>query len=148
MSKSTNKIICMIAQASYPGDPRIRRQAEALEKAGFEVDILCRPSGAQKKVEKFSKVTAYRIINAPRQDSIVKWIYYSSLFFMMAFIKIQFLHVKRKYRVIQIHNMPDHLIFSAIVQKLLGVQLVIDIHDLTVEMFQEKWQGKKKSFIS
>ena len=147
MAKSNNKIICMIAQASYPGDPRIRRQAEALDKAGFEVDVLCRPSGSQKKVEKFGKVTAYRLVNAPRQDSIVKWIYYSSLFFVMAFIKIQFLYVKRKYNVIQIHNMPDHLIFSAIVQKIFKVPLVIDIHDLTVEMFQEKWQGKKRPII-
>ena len=149
MKKINSKRVCMVAMASYPGDPRIRRQAEALEQAGYEVDILCRfsSSGTQPKVEKFGKVTAYRIMNAPRQESMLKYLLISTIFLFVAFIKIQPLHLKNKYSMFQAHNMPDHLIFIGIIQKLLGVPLILDIHDLTVELFEEKWPGKKNLFL-
>ena len=137
----------MIAQASYPGDPRIRREAEALEKAGCEIDVLCRPSGSQAKVEKFGNVTAYRITKAPSQENILKWIYYSSLFLIKSFWKIQFLYLKRRYNVIHVHNLPDFLVFAATFQKLLRVPVILDLHDLSVELFRSKWQNKKGTFL-
>jgi len=149
MDTEKKKVVCMVAMASYPGDPRIRRQAEALEQAGYEVDILCRhsSSGIQPKVEKFGRVTAYRIMNAPRQESMLKYLLISTIFLFVAFFKIQPLHLKRKYSMFQAHNMPDHLVFIGIIQKILGVPLILDIHDLTVELFEEKWPGKKNLFL-
>ncbi len=149
MNKIKKKVVCMVAMASYPGDPRIRRQAEALEQAGYEVDILCRHSSSsiQPKAEKFGKVTAYRIMDAPRQESMLKYLMISSVFFIVAFFKIQPLYFKRRYTMIQAHNMPDHLIFIGMIQKLFGVHLILDIHDLTVELFEEKWPGAKKIFL-
>ena len=145
MNETKNTVICMVAMASYPGDPRIRRQAEALEREGYEVDILCRhsSSGIQPKVEKFGKVTAYRIMNAPRQENMLKYLLISTIFLFIAFFKIQLLYLRRQYRIIQTHNLPDHLIFAGIVQKMLGVKLVLDIHDLTVELLNEKWSNKR-----
>ena len=149
MKNVNRKRVCMVAMASYPGDPRIRRQAEALEKAGYEIDILCRHSstGLQPKVEKFGKVTAYRIMNAPRQESMIKYLLISIIFFLVAFVKVQPLYLKRRYTIFQAHNMPDHLIFIGIIQKILGVRLILDIHDLTVELYEEKWPGNKKLLI-
>jgi len=43
--------------------------------------------------------------------------------------------------------MPDYLIFVAFIQKLLKVPLILDIHDLTLELFEEKWPGLKYKFI-
>lgn len=149
MNNLKRKVICMVAMASYPGDPRIRRQAEALEQAGYEVDILCRHSSSsiQPKVEKFGNVAAYRIMDAPRQESMLKYLIISTIFFVVAFVKIQKLYFKRRYTMIQAHNMPDHLIFIGMIQKLFGVHLILDIHDLTVELFEEKWPGAKKLFL-
>jgi len=76
-----------------------------------------------------------------------KYLSVSSIFFLLAFIKIQTLFLKRRYKVIQAHNLPDHLIFIGIIQKLFGVHLILDIHDLTVELFEEKWSGNKNLFL-
>ena len=35
--------------------------------------------------------------------------------------------------------MPDHLVFVAFFQRLFGIPVVLDIHDLTLELFREKW---------
>jgi glycosyltransferase involved in cell wall biosynthesis len=86
-------------------------------------------------------------MDAPRQESMLKYLMISTIFFIVAFFKIQMLHLKRRYKMIQAHNMPDHLIFIGVIQKLFGVHLILDIHDLTVELFEEKWPGAKKIFL-
>jgi len=137
----------MIAMASYPGDPRIRRQAEALEQAGYKVDVLCRYSGNQPPKERIGNVTAYRIMNAPPSESKIIYILQSVLFIVVAFFRLLSLSIKRQYRVIQAHNLPDYLIFSGILHKFLGVKLILDIHDPSVDLFEEKWPGKKNRLL-
>ncbi|MCH7964084.1 MAG: glycosyltransferase family 4 protein [Bacteroidetes bacterium] len=141
------KRVCMIAMSSYPIDPRIRRQAEALDEAGYEVDILCRNSGDQPSKEKFGNVTAYRIMNAPRQDSKIKYFMVSIIFLFVAFFRLVFLSIKRKYLVIQVHNLPDYLIFAGLLHKIFGAKLILDIHDPSVDLFDEKWPGKKNKIL-
>ena len=142
-----SKRICMIAMASYPGDPRIRRQAEALEQAGYKVDVLCRYSGNQPPKERIGNVTAYRIMNAPPRENQIIYILQSVLFLVVAFFRLLSLSIKRQYGVIQAHNLPDYLIFSGILHKFLGVKLILDIHDPSVDLFEEKWPGKKNRLL-
>ncbi|HKI77828.1 MAG TPA: glycosyltransferase family 4 protein [Ignavibacteriaceae bacterium] len=137
----------MIAMASYPGDPRIRRQAEALEQVGYEVDVLCRYSGNQPPKERIGNVTAYRIMNAPPRENQIIYILQSFLFIIVAFFRLLPLSIKRRYKVIQAHNLPDYLIFAAILQKIFGVKLILDIHDPSVDLFEEKWPGKKNGTL-
>jgi glycosyltransferase involved in cell wall biosynthesis len=147
MVKNNNKIICMIAMASYPGDPRIRRQAEALVEAGYEVDVLCRYSGKQPAIEKFGNVTAYRIMNAPARENKNIYFLQTIIFLSVAFFRLFFLLLKRRYSVIHAHNLPDYLVFSGALHKLFGVKLILDIHDPSVDLFEEKWPGKKNRII-
>jgi len=158
-----NKTICMIAMASYPGDPRIRRQAEALEKKGYKVDIICRYSPSikqksreksggitvykQKSREEFGGITAYRIMNAPNQENRINYLIQSILFIIVAFMRLSLLSLKKKYSLIQVHNLPDYLIFVGILHKLFGVKLILDIHDPSVDLFEEKWPGKKNKLF-
>jgi glycosyltransferase involved in cell wall biosynthesis len=137
----------MIAMASYPGDPRIRRQVEALDEAGYEVDVLCRYSGEQPPKEKFGNVTAYRIMNAPPRENKIVYFIQSVLFLILAFFRLVPLSIKRKYKVIQAHNLPDYLVFAGIFHKLFGVKLLLDIHDPSVDLFEEKWPGKKNKAL-
>ena len=133
--------------ASYPGDPRIRRQAEALDEAGYEVDVLCRYSGKQTPIEKFGNVTAYRIMNAPSRENKIIYFLQSVLFLIVAFFRLLPLSIKRNYKVIQAHNLPDYLIFAGVLHKIFGVKLILDIHDPSVDLFEEKWPGKKNRLL-
>ena len=142
------KTICMITISSYPHDPRIRREVEELEKNGYEIDIISISFENQKKIEKYGNITAYRVAEyLPGREEMVQYLVYSFLYMIKSFFKLQQLHKKRKYSLIQIHNMPDYLIFVAFIQKLLKVPLILDIHDLTLELFEEKWPGLKYKFI-
>ncbi|MCH7771810.1 MAG: glycosyltransferase family 4 protein [Bacteroidetes bacterium] len=137
----------MIAMASYPGDPRIRRQAEALDEAGYEVDVLCRYSGKQPPKERIGNVTAYRIMNAPSRENKIFYFLQSIVFLAVAFFRLLILSITKRYKVIQAHNLPDYLIFAAILHKVFGVKLILDIHDPSVDLFEEKWPGKKNKAL-
>lgn len=141
------KRICMIAMASYPGDPRIRRQAEALDEAGYEVDILCRYSGKQPPKERIGNVTAYRIMNAPSRENKIFYFLQSIVFLAVAFFRLLILSITKRYKVIQAHNLPDYLIFVGVFHKIFGVKLILDIHDPSVDLFEEKWPGKKNKAL-
>lgn len=146
-NSSAPKRICMIAMASYPGDPRIRRQVEALSKAGYEIDVLCRYSGKQPPKENFGNVTAYRIMHAPPRENKIIYLLQSMLFLIVAFFRLIPLSIKRKYKIIQAHNLPDYLIFAGIFHKLFGVKLLLDIHDPSVDLFEDKWPGEKNKVL-
>lgn len=137
----------MITMSSYPEDTRIMRQVVALESAGYEVDILCRTYQNQSRIEKFKNATAYRIMSAPPKESALAYVIQSLFFIFIVFFRLQVLAVKRKYMIIQTHNLPDYLIFTSVIQKLFGVKLILDIHDPSVELYMTKWPDKKNSAI-
>ncbi len=142
-----SKRVCMIAMASYPGDPRIRRQVEALDEAGYEVDVLCRYSGKQPPKQKFGNVTAYRIMNAPSRENKIFYFLQSIVFLAVAFFRLLILSITKRYKVIQAHNLPDYLIFVGVFHKIFGIKLILDIHDPSVDLFEEKWPGKKNKAL-
>lgn len=142
-----NFTVCMITQSAYPNDPRVRRQAEVLDQQGIETDILCLKLDGQTEVEKYNNITAIRILQDSRQEKMAFYILQSIKFFIKSFLKIQKLHKERKYSVIQVHNMPDFHVFAGLFQKIAGVPVVLDIHDLTPELFSSKWTGVKNRIL-
>ncbi len=133
----------MISQSPYPFDPRVRRQAEKLAASGFEVDILCLPLENEPEIEKFGdRITAFRVLKKNTgQDSIKKYLWVSINFFVLSFIRLMKLNRIRNYRLIQIHNMPDVHVFTAVIQKWNKIPVLLDIHDLTPELLTSKWNN-------
>lgn len=137
----------MIALSTYPRDPRIKRQTLALNEFEYGVDVICVNSGNLPKVEPEGKNFVYRIIKRGNSENQIRYIFYSFLFMFAAFFKLQTLYLKNKYDIIQVHNLPDYLVFTTLLQKLLGVKVILDIHDPVVDLYEEKWPGKKNSLF-
>lgn len=137
------KSICMVSQSNYISDARIMREAHALEECLYEIDILGLGWPTDPKVVKKGAITSYKIMNHFPQESILFYLFFSIIFFFKAQTKLFLLSIKRNYSLIQVHNMPDYMVFVAFFQKLFGKPVLLDIHDLTVELFEEKWSNKK-----
>jgi glycosyltransferase involved in cell wall biosynthesis len=139
--------VCMIVMSLYPNDERVRREAAALERAGIAVDVLCQRGAGQTEVEQFGKVTAYRVMNQATKENLAQYIWVSSRFAGAAFLKLQRLAAQHPYKVIQAHNMPDFLVFVGLFHRLLGRPVVLDLHDLSVELYKAKWNGRKATML-
>ncbi len=143
--------VLMIAQSSYNYDARIVRYCKALREVGAEIHVICLNYGKQNKTEEIDGIKLFRVMKSFNQDIIISYIFFSLIFLIKSLFKTIVLMTKHEYSVAHIHNMPDYLVFSAIPLKLRGVPVLLDIHDLTMELFKDKWSEKKfaryKSFL-
>jgi glycosyltransferase involved in cell wall biosynthesis len=142
--------ICMVAFTQYLMDNRVRREAEALVDRGDEVDVICFGKDGEKKVETINGVSLFRIsVMRYKGTSAVRYLASYALFFIAAFLKISFLHLRKRYDVIQVHTMPDFMVFVAVIPKILGAKVILDVHDLMPELFMSKFgEGRIKWMIS
>ena len=126
-------------QSDYTNDPRVRREAIALVDEGYSLDVICLGSKDQPQKEMVDNLVVRRVMSFFPKNNIINYLFFSSIFFIKAFFLLNYLSIKNRYSLIQIHNMPDHLVFVTFFQRLFRVPVVLDIHDLTLELFREKW---------
>jgi glycosyltransferase involved in cell wall biosynthesis len=132
--------ICVIRQGFYPLDPRVRREVLALEGAGYEVDVIClrRPEEAGR--ERIGKVTVHRVSIASRGGGKARYLFEYAGFMVVAAFLAGLLHFKRRFDVVQVNSMPDTLVFAAIVPKLLGAPVLLDLHECMPEFYAVKYE--------
>ena len=68
-------------------------------------------------------------------------------FFIRVFFLTVFLQFKKKYRIIHINNLPDFLVFAALVPKIFKTKVLLDIHDPMPETFITKFNGGKNNLL-
>jgi len=119
----------------YPADPRPRRAAEALVDEGMQVELIClRQSRAEPAHETFRGVQISRIPLARRRGGRLAYALQYFVFTLAAFLVLSFRSVTRRYTLVHVHNMPDVLVFAALVPKLLGAKVLLDLHDPMPEL--------------
>jgi glycosyltransferase involved in cell wall biosynthesis len=60
-------------------------------------------------------------------------------------VYLLWLHLRNNYHVIHVHNMPDFLILTALIPRLLGAKVILDVHDPMPEFFMSKFQSNESS---
>lgn len=136
--------IAMIAYTHYESDPRVKREAEALAARGDNVHVWAlRGEGAPKDaVEK--GVTVHRI-RMPRYRGGRALNYVSSYarFMAVATAMITAAHVESRIDVVHVHTMPDFMVFAALIPRLSGAKVLLDMHDLMPELYALKFGLEK-----
>ena len=138
---------CMVVHNSYPIDEtRVQRQAEALAEAGAEVDVICLRRPDEPAVECNGAVRIFRLpVQKDEGRGLIGHLLEYLAFFVLAFIKLSKLHFHRHYQVVQIHNLPDFLVFAALFPRLAGAAVILDIHDLTPEFYVSRFDSDLNS---
>ncbi len=132
---------CMVVHAHYPiGEPRVEREAEALIENGYEVDVLCLRNPSEPPQETIGGVNIYRlpVKRHKKRGVAVQFLEY------LAFFTLVFLRLTRyagRYHIVHVHNLPDFLVFSALIPRLRGAWIILDIHDLMPEFFLSRFRG-------
>lgn len=139
-SYGTNKRHCMVVHAYYPlAETRVQREAEALVAQGFEVDVISLRLRQEPNFEIVRGVNVYRMsVKTSRKSGIVHELWEYLHFLTLAALKLTRLHRQKQYRVIQVHNLPDFLVFCALIPKLGGTPIILDIHDVSPELFLDR----------
>lgn len=138
---------CMIVHAYYPlGETRVQREAELLAKYHYEVDVLCLRKKGEPATDRFKNVNIYRLpVRRHKESGLLAQFFEYTAFFFLAMMKVTRLHKRKHYNTIQVHNLPDFLVFAASIPKLLGSRIVLDLHDLMPEFYMGRFQRDAKS---
>jgi glycosyltransferase involved in cell wall biosynthesis len=119
----------------YPADPRPRRAAEALTREGVLIDLICLQESAQEpRHEIINGVNIFRVPLRRRRGGKITYIGQYSIFILRSFLYLTFRSIFGKYDFVHVHNMPDTLVFSALVPKAYGAKIILDLHDPMPEL--------------
>jgi glycosyltransferase involved in cell wall biosynthesis len=126
---------------TYLDNVRTRKEAEALARAGHEVDIISLVDGKHNTAPKetVNGVTIYRIPVRHMRKGLVRYIYEYTLALILFAWTLTRLHLRRRYDVISIANMPDTHIFAALIPKVMGARIVADWHECMPEIYVMKY---------
>jgi glycosyltransferase involved in cell wall biosynthesis len=140
--------VLMIAYTNYEIDPRVIRAAESAVEAGFDVDFIALRSAGQPAED---IVRGVRVLRVPqrryRGRSRAGYVLAYLAFFLRCFIASTRLFLVRRYRVIHVNNMPDVLVFSVLIPKLLGARVILDIHDPMPETLGAKYAQSNRGVL-
>ncbi len=121
----------------YPADPRPRRAAEALAAEGVKIDLIClQENSDDPKRETINGVKIIRVPLKRRRRGALSYAWQYAAFISVSFAQLSFRSLVRRYDFVHVHNMPDVLVFSALVPKLLGARIVLDLHDPMPELME------------
>ena len=136
----------MITHSSYETDNRVRRYAETLVRRGDHVDVIALSSGdIPNGTAQLDGVVVHRVQHRERNERN-KWSYAARLlrFLVSSSFLMTRLHREQHYDVIHVHNMPDFLVFAAWYPKWTGARVILDIHDLTPDLFASKFNSERE----
>lgn len=140
--------VCMVVYSFYEVDTRVMQYANALARRGDTVDVLAIGSPGQPKLEVFNNVRVYRLQTRKiNERSRLSYIWRLLRFLIVSGTVLSWKHLFRRYDIIHVHNLPNFLVFSAIVPRLLGTPVILDIHDLQPEMYADKFGVSQDSFM-
>ncbi len=143
------KHICMLAYTFYESDNRVMRYAEALAKRGDRVDVIALRAKDAPASEILRGVQVYRIqgreINEKYRHSyafrLVRFLINSAWF-------ISKQHFRSPYHLVHVHSVPDFEVFAALVPKIGGAGIILDIHDIVPEFYISKFNKSESSLLA
>jgi len=144
--------ILVLLHAYYLDDTRVKRHCELLAKTGKKVTVICLNKGEEASNEKVNDVIINRapIARSKLKNKLFYLIEYF-LFFVFCFFKSTQSCFGNKPSLVIVNNMPNALVFTAIIPKILGVPILLDVHDLMPELvdiiFKKKGSVLKKILV-
>ena len=138
----------MVVHAHYPfGETRVEREARTLVDHGFEVDVICLGAKSESRHEIVDGINIYRlpVMRHQRIGLIAQLLEYLA-FFTLASFKLIALHIQKRYNVVQVHNLPDWLVFVALIPRLTGARVILDLHDLMPEFYAGRFNRSLTSW--
>jgi glycosyltransferase involved in cell wall biosynthesis len=153
VEKATCASVAMLAHTCYMRDPRVRREAEALAAHGFDVHVIAlaehHDTGSRTREPRHAVVNGVQIHRLPisrRRGGALRYLYEYLMVAILGSLTLARLHLRSKLRVVHVHNMPDFLVLAAVVPRLGGSTVILDVHDPMPELYIS-WEHSPKSMM-
>jgi glycosyltransferase involved in cell wall biosynthesis len=124
----------MVMYSTYPDDPRPRRAIDALIGEGARVDLVCLGQAEAAKSPDSDAINVFRVPIKHRRGGKLGYLFQYGSFLLVSTLVVALRSLTHRYDLVYVHNMPDILVMSALLPKLLGAKVVLDQHDPMPEL--------------
>lgn len=132
--------IGVIRQHYVPQDTRVLREVTALVDDGHEVDLICLRKPGEPARERHGRLTIRRLaVRRGSNRGPGGYLLGYGQFFVRAAIMVSALHLRRRYRLVQVHSLPDALVFAAVIPRLTGARILLDLQECMPEFYASKF---------
>lgn len=134
------KRACMVVYAFYESDTRVIQYAQALLGQGISVDVLSLGREGAPKFEIIDGVRVTRIqTRVVNERGKIAYLFRILRFAILTALVLAKRHFSVRYDIVHVHSVPDFLVFSAVVPKMFGARVILDIHDILPEFYASKF---------
>lgn len=124
----------MVHYSDFEVDSRIQRQARALAERGDTVECVCLSDDAAFPVG-HGEIAVHRAARGKPRGGARAYVEGNLRFALGAARKLTALDRRAPFDLIEVHNMPDALVFAALLAKLRRTPIVLNFHDTFPELF-------------
>ena len=147
MGKCDKIKICVIRLGYFPWDSRVSKEVHALFSAGYVVSVICLRKAGQSFTEVVDGVRVYRLPILNRRGSRILYLCNNVLALSMVTVIISVLHFRYRFDLIQVNTMPDALVFTTLIPRLLGAKVLLDMQEPIPELWITKYGAKRFATI-
>jgi len=160
MMKSSLGRVLMFVENNFPGDPRVKNEADTLTAAGYSVTVVALKGKNEPAssivvdniqvfyIPRISLFTKTRKNNPEglqrlwlRVVALTGYMWEYSYFTSACFLMSLYVAMKQGFDVIHAHNPPDTLFMVAAFYKPFGKKFVFDHHDLCPELYRSRYKA-------
>jgi glycosyltransferase involved in cell wall biosynthesis len=138
----------MLTHSYYEEDPRVRREAEALVESGRGVDVLALRRPGTPERECLDGVSVHRLpVHRNQGAPLGRYLAEYADFFARSTLAAARLHRRRRYGLVQVHTLPDPLVFAVSPLRMLGVPVLLDLHEAMPEFFRSRFPAASRPAV-
>lgn len=132
--------VLMIVHSYYDEDPRVRREAEAVVGSGRPVLVLGLRRPGEAPNGELNGVRVRRL-DVQRHQGASLWRYLAEYadFLLRAGWTAALAHRRERFALAQVASLPDYLVFATVPLRLVGVPVVLDLHEAMPEFFRSRF---------
>ena len=130
--------VCVI-RCHYFRDTRLQREVGALLDRGHSVHVLCLCDKGEPLREHRGRLTITRMpmrhsAGAGAARRLAEYL----TFFVVVGLGVGALHLRRRFDLVQVNSLPDALVFVALLPRLTGARVLLDLQEPMPEFFATK----------
>ncbi len=132
----------MLTHSYYEEDARVRREAETLVRHGRPVDVFALRRPGESATTVIDGVTVRRLgVSRHQGAGLPRYLAEYLDFFVRAMVSATAAHRRRRYALVEVHTLPDFLVFAGTALRLAGVPVLLDLHEAMPEFFRMRFPG-------
>lgn len=145
--RTSPRVLLLVENNAYPFDFRVRREAQALRDAGYQVSVIAPRAPGQSWTQLLDGIQVYRFPAPPGGGGVLGYAFeFAYATFAMLLLSL-WVAIRRGVDIVHAANPPDTLFVVGGVLKLFGKKFVFDHHDLSPEIYLSRFKEPRPNLV-